>query len=73
MYINFVHFVHLFGHFIFSFVCVCKHLSICSFASHCIIFLQICVVKERLVQRSDLPPLVVEIGKHQLVAFSVVF
>lgn len=36
------------------------------FLSHGIIFPQICVVKERLVQRSDLPPLVVEIGKHQL-------
>ena len=29
---------------------------------NCIFLLQICVVKERLIQRSDLPPLVVEIG-----------
>lgn len=30
------------------------------------ISLQICVVKERLVPRSDLPPLVVEIGEYEL-------
>lgn len=65
-------FVCLLGH---SFGCsslllfVSQCLSVCSFTPNHIIFPQICVVKERLVQRSDLPPLVVEIGKQQLFGF----